>query len=453
MKRNLLIIEDETSVAKQLKWGLSSDYDITIASDTTRAKELIATGVFPVATLDLGLPPHPDTPREGFALLEELPRFSTRTKVIVITGNTEKEYAMKSIALGATDFYEKPIDLKLLKITLERAFIIADLEEENRKLQSMKTQGGSFCGMLGLSPAITKIFEQVEQASKTEYPVLITGKTGTGKEMVAQAVHSLSSRAKDPLIIINCAAIPENLLESELFGHEKGSFTGANKRQIGKFELADNGTIFLDEIGELPLPLQGKLLRVLQESTIDRVGGATPIHLNVRILAATNIDLKQKVEEGAFREDLHFRLNVIPLALPDLKDRPEDILLLAQSFLHEEALKLKKKNVLFSPAAFAQLTSYDWPGNVRELKNRIQRALATAKENSILPEHLGLDSDEHTNSIPPIRTLKEARERAEKAAVLRSLSLCNNNISQAAKFLEVSRPTLHDLIKKYEIST
>jgi two-component system NtrC family response regulator len=451
MKKKLLIIEDENSVAKQLRWGLDKEYAITIASDAEQAKPLLASGVFPVATLDLGLPPHPDTSQQGFALLEEIGSLTPHTKVIVITGNAEDENAIKAIALGATDFYTKPIDLKILKTILIRTFRIHELEEANRQLQ--RSQTGSLCGMLGISPIMNILFEHLRHAGKTDYPVLITGNTGTGKEMAAKAVHTLSRRADRPLIIINCGAIPENLLESELFGHERGAFTGAIGRQIGKFELADGGTIFLDEIGELPMLLQVKILRFLQESTIERLGGTKTIQLNVRFIAATNIDLEKAVKQKTFREDLFYRLNVVPLRIPDLQERREDILLLAHNFLREESQKLRRGQLSFAPSAMGALTIHTWPGNVRELQNRIRRALGTTMDNVLTPADLGLENTSLNVEEQKLSTLKEARETAEKNAVRRALALSGNNISQAAKLLEVSRPTLHDLLKKHQIRT
>ncbi|MGD9360297.1 MAG: sigma 54-interacting transcriptional regulator, partial [Desulfobacterales bacterium] len=351
MKKKLLIIEDENSVAKQLRWGLDKEYEITTVSDADQARPLLASGVFPVATLDLGLPPYPDTPQQGLELLEEIASIAPHTRVIVITGNAEEENAVKAIALGAADFCAKPIDLKLLKIILSRTFKIYELEEANRRLQQQAIQSGSLCGILGVSPVMEDMFKRIKHISKTDYPVLITGDTGTGKEMAASAVHSLSQRAEKPLVIINCGAIPDNLLESELFGHEKGAFTGAAGRKIGKFEQADQGTIFLDEIGELPLPLQVKILRFLQESTIERLGGTKTITLNVRIIAATNINLEEAVKQGTFRDDLYYRLNVVPLRIPNLNERSEDTLLLAHSFLQEETRNLQREQTSFSPAA------------------------------------------------------------------------------------------------------
>ncbi|MGD8664080.1 MAG: PEP-CTERM-box response regulator transcription factor [Desulfobacterales bacterium] len=453
MKKKLLIIEDENSVAKQLRWGLDKEYEITTVSDADQARPLLASGVFPVATLDLGLPPYPDTPQQGLELLEEIASIAPHTRVIVITGNAEEENAVKAIALGAADFCAKPIDLKLLKIILSRTFKIYELEEANRRLQQQAIQSGSLCGILGVSPVMEDMFKRIKHISKTDYPVLITGDTGTGKEMAASAVHSLSQRAEKPLVIINCGAIPDNLLESELFGHEKGAFTGAAGRKIGKFEQADQGTIFLDEIGELPLPLQVKILRFLQESTIERLGGTKTITLNVRIIAATNINLEEAVKQGTFRDDLYYRLNVVPLRIPNLNERSEDTLLLAHSFLQEETRNLQREQTSFSPAAIAALAAHDWPGNIRELQNRIRRALGTTMDRVITPVDLGLEDISLKQETQKLDTLKEARETAEKNAVHRALALSGNNISQAAKLLEISRPTLHDLLKKHGIST
>lgn len=452
MKKKLLVIEDENSVAKQLRWGLDTEYEITIASDAKQAKPLLASGIFPVATLDLGLPPYPDTPQQGFALLEEIASLAPHTRIIVITGNAEDENAIKAIALGADDFYAKPIDLKILKIILSRTFRIHELEEANRRLVCHSNQSGSLCGMLGISPVMHKVFDRLRNASKTDYPVLITGNTGTGKEIAAHAIHNLSQRAEKPLIIINCGAIPENLLESELFGHEKGAFTGAAGRQIGKFEQADGGTIFLDEIGELPMPLQVKILRVLQESTIERLGGTKTLHLDVRVISATNINLEEAVQHKTFREDLFYRLNVVPLRIPDLKDRPEDVLLLAHYFLKEESRIMQRPGTSFSPAAIAALATHDWPGNVRELQNRVRRALGTTMDKCIYPSDFGLEKNPADHNDVKLPSLREAREAAEQKAVHQALALCGNNISQAAKLLEISRPTLHDLLNKYDIN-
>ena len=453
MKKKLLIIEDEKSVAKQLRWGLDKEYDITIATDAEQAKPLLRSGAFPVVTLDLGLPPSPDTPEQGFALLKDISGLSHPIQVIVITGNAEEENAIKAIGLGASDFYAKPIDLTILKIILERTYRTYELEEANRQLAEQSSHSGSLCGMIGVSPAMIDVFNRLKQASQTNYPVLITGSTGTGKEMAAVALHDLSERAKQPLVIINCGAIPENLIESELFGHEKGAFTGASKRQLGKFEQANGGSIFLDEIGELPLHLQVKLLRVIQESTIDRLGGNQTITVDVRIIAATNINLELAVKDKTFREDLLYRLNVVPIRMPDLKERTEDVLVLAHHFLQAESRQLGRGQVSFSPDTLSALVGYHWPGNVRELLNRIRRALGTTAGNVLQPLDLELAKESSADKEEKLHTLKEARDRAEKNAVQKALGLSGNNISRAAKLLEISRPTLHDLLKRHEINT
>ncbi len=452
MNKKLLVIEDEKSVSKQLKWGLGKQYDITIVTDASAAWKMLNSGVFPVATLDLGLPPQPDSPEEGFKLLKKIQSSNLPTKIVIITGNAEEQNAIKAVHLGASDFCEKPLDLSLLKIILERTYRIFELEKSNRLLRQASLTEGSMHGMLGSSKTMQKLFGLLQNVSSTDYPVLITGQSGTGKERAAQAIHKLSSRKNHPFIIINCGAIPENLLESELFGHEKGAFTGAIGRKIGKFELADKGTCFLDEVGELPLQLQVKLLRMLQESTIERVGGTVTLKLDVRIITATNVNLEQAVKDGSFREDFFHRLNVIPVQLPPLHERGEDIFLLAHHFLREEAEKLKKRQMMFSSTAIASLAAHSWPGNVRELQNRIRRAISLSGNQILHPEDLGLTEKESEDSQFKILTLKEARDKAEKTAVLNALTLTDNNISKAAKILETSRPTLHDLIKKHSVS-
>ncbi len=451
MKRKLLVIEDEVSLAKQLKWGLGDTYEVMIAENVKKAEELLSTRAFPLATLDLGLPPSPDDPREGLRLLEKISLLSPYTKVVVITGNTEQGNAMRAIAAGAIDFCEKPIDLETLKVTLERAGRISKWEEANRKQK--EGDGDSepaFCGMIGTSPAMDQLFDTIRRVSDTDYPVLILGESGTGKEMVARALHTLSHRSQNPLVIINCGAIPENLLESELFGHEKGAFTGATGRKIGRFEQAAGGTIFLDEIGDMPLMLQVKLLRFLQEGTIERVGGKETLKLDVRVIAATHVHLETAVKEGRFREDLFYRLNVVPLEVPPLRDRKEDILLLAHYFIKEEAKKLKRGRIILSPSAAAALAAHTWPGNVRELQNALYRALATTRDGILTPSDLGLKEAEEAVDAQ-LLTIREAREAAEYRVIRRALSITQNNISKAAKLLEISRPTLHDLLKKHRM--
>ena len=452
MKRKLLIIEDELSLAKQLKWGLTDTYEVMISDNAKKAEELLGTQAFPLATLDLGLPPSPDDPKEGLRLLERVSALSPNTKVVVITGNTEQGNAMRAIAAGAVDFCEKPIDLETLKVILQRAARIHKWEAANRKQdQGDGSSDMAFCGMIGTSPAMDSLFDTIRRVSDTDYPVLVLGESGTGKEMVARALHQLSRRSEGPLIIINCGAIPENLLESELFGHEKGAFTGAANRKIGRFEQADGGTIFLDEIGDMPIMLQVKLLRFLQEGTIERVGGKETLKLDVRVIAATHVHLENAVKEGRFREDLFYRLNVVPLEVPPLRDRKEDILQLAHYFIGEESKKLKRGKITLSSAAAAAMAAHSWPGNVRELQNAIYRALATAQDGrNLKPSDLGLkEAEEAVDS--QLLTIREAREAAEYRVIRRALSITENNISKAAKLLAISRPTLHDLLKKHGI--
>ncbi len=453
MKKKLLVIEDESAVAKQLRWGLNKDYHVSIACDVPEAERLLKSDSFPVATLDLGLPPFPDNPSQGLFLLERMHEISPNTRVIVITGNDDRETAMKAVRLGAADFCSKPIDLKVLKVILERTFKLQELEEANRQLRNRVLEGENLCGILGMSEPMKRVFEAVRIAADTDFPVLVTGSTGTGKEMAAKAIHNLSKRSNKPLVIINCGAIPETLMESELFGHEKGAFTGATSAQIGRLEQADGGTVFLDEVGELPLAMQVKLLRFLQESTIERLGGRKTIKLDVRVLAATNKDLEKAVEKGEFRQDLYYRLNVLNISLPDLKDRHEDVILLAHRFLADEAKRLKRGRIGFSSDALSALLSHNWPGNVRELQNRIRRAIATAKNSRVTAQDLGLAHNlKEECAGRRLVTIKEARSQAEKRAIQMALAATGNNISKAAKLLEVSRPTLHDLLKKHGLA-
>ncbi|GBC62060.1 PEP-CTERM-box response regulator transcription f actor [Desulfonema ishimotonii] len=452
MKHKLLIVEDENSLAKQMKWGLSQTYEVIIANTVEQARQLLETGAFPVAVLDLGLPPAPDSPREGFGILASVPTISPHTKVIVVTGNAEQENAMKAIDLGAADFCAKPIDLEMLRVILKRTFKIHELEAANRKLRQACETGSAMCGMLGISPAMTRLSEVIRQVSPTDYPVLIRGESGTGKEMAARAIHLLSHREREPMIPINCGAIPGNLLESELFGHEKGAFTGAHQRKIGRLEQARKGTVLLDEIGDMPPELQIRLLRFLQEGTIERVGGTEILRPDVRIIAATHVNLEAAIEAGRFREDLFYRLNVVPVMIPPLRERQADILLIANHFIREEAQKLKRGQVRLSPAAATALTAHSWPGNIRELQNCIYRAMAISSAGVIRPADLGLPDVAEPSEMPrQLPTIKEARKAAEHQAILQALATTRHNISQAAKLLGISRPTLHDLLKKHGI--
>lgn len=450
--QRLLIIENKASDAKQLKRYLENDFDITFASEVKRAEAFLGSGLFPVAILNLDLHPSSDSPETGLRLLEKVPNLSPHTKMVVVTKLTQPDVAMKAIALSAMDCFTKPIDLNVLRHITRRAFHIHDLENANRQLLQQADHSTSLCGMIGVSETMQSLFKMIRKASAFQYSALITGESGTGKQMVAQALHELSPRSKNPFVIINCAAIQENLLESELFGHEKGAFTGAVSAKKGKFELADGGTILLDEIGELPLALQAKLLRCLQEGAIERVGGENTLSLDLCILAATNRNLKESVAQGIFREDLYFRLNVVPIVLPPLRERPEDIMALASHFLETEIKALGLPKTSFSTDAMAALSAYEWPGNVRELHNRIRRALAVAADQTLTARHLDLET--HIISDTPgenLLTLQQARQQAERYCIQQALWVAHNNISQAAKLMGISRPTLHDLLKKHDI--
>jgi len=450
--RKLLVIEDEPSVARQLQWGLGDKYAITVATDAEQVSLALATSTFPVVTLDLGLPPFPNNPTVGLRLLEE-GLIPAGTKIIVITGNAEEETAVRAVRLGVSDFCPKPVDLGDLEVLIARAFRMHEIEAAGERQQLASYKNDGFHGMLGTSAIMQTLFAKISRAAATDFSVLISGETGTGKEMIAQTVHRLSGRREKPFIVVNCGAIPEQLIESELFGHEKGAFTGAHCSRKGKFEEAHGGTIFLDEIGELPLAMQVKLLRTLQEATVERIGGRRPIPLSLRIVAATNADLEQAVAAGRFRRDLYYRLNVIPLTAPPLRVRQDDIAIMARHFIEQESKALRLARLTLSSAALAAMNGHLWPGNVRELKNAVRRALATVTGTVIRPADLGLRGPETSEGdAQGIDSLAETRGRAEAEAVRQALTLSGNNITQAARLLSVSRPTLHDLLKKHKIT-
>jgi len=447
--RKLLIIEDEPSVARQMQWGLEGKFSTTVAADIQQVTQALALSSFPVVTLDLGLPPFPNNPTIGLRILEEglLP---AGTKVIVITGNAEEETAVRAVRLGICDFCPKPVNLNELEVLIRSAFRMHEIEAVSEKQHLDVYQNNDFHGILGVSLVMQTLFQKIQRASATDFSILILGETGTGKEKISQVVHRLSQRGDKPFVIINCGAIPEHLMESELFGHEKGAFTGAHCTRKGKFEEANGGTIFLDEIGELPLSMQVKLLRTLQEQIVERVGGRGPIPLSVRFIAATNVNLDQAVAAGTFRQDLYYRLNVIPLTAPPLRERQEDIALLAKKFIEEESISLGLTRLSLSSASLSAINRHPWPGNVRELKNAVRRALATVSGTMIEPTDLGLTGSEvREGETKGIDSLAETRRQAEEVAVHQAMSLSGNNISQAARLLSVSRPTLHDLLKKY----
>ena len=443
----LLIVDDEEDIRTQMKWALAQDYQVFLAGDRGSAMEIVAKEQPPVVTLDLGLPPRPAHVEEGFAALAEMLSADSFIKVIIITGRGEKEHALKAVGEGAYDFLYKPVEIDELKVVLKRAFYIASLEREHHFLQK-QIGGEGFQGMLGGSSQMQEVFATVRKVATTDAPVLIMGESGTGKELVAQAIHRLSPRRENPFVVINCGAIPETLLESELFGHEKGSFTGAHIQRKGRIEAAKGGTLFLDEIGELSLGLQVKLLRYLQEQVIERIGGRDLIRVDARVITATNRDLKQAMKTGAFREDLYFRLAVVSIQMPLLHDREGDIFLLAKAFLSRYAEEAKRRITGFTNQAIRAIETYSWPGNVRELENRIKRAVIMSEGNKISPADLELGTlqvrDEYLN-------LKEAREALEKEMILKALAKTKDNVTRAAEALGISRPTLYELMEKLGI--
>jgi two-component system NtrC family response regulator len=447
-KQTVLIVDDEEGIRSQLKWALADTHDVLEATSGDQALELARKHKPLVILLDISL-----TPREGGAegmdLIEKFLEINSFCKIMMVTGHGQKDNALKAIRLGAYDFFNKPADLDQLKIIIARGAQVALLEKENSEMASELARVKSFENIIGDSESMHEVYNVIETVSSTDYTVLISGESGTGKELVSKAIHASSSRNECPFITINCGAIPENLLESELFGHEKGAFTDAHAQKLGKFELANTGTIFLDEIGELSLPLQVKLLRVLEDHTIERVGGRESINLDVRILAATNRDLMDEVKNGNFREDLYYRLSVIMIAMPPLKDRGDDILLLANTFLNRYASDNNKPNLSFSEVASRSIAGYDWPGNVRELENKIKRAVIMAQDKKIKPADLSLPSI--SSESGKMQTLQEVREGAEKICLSESLARNNWNISRVSRELGTSRTTLYDLIEKHNL--
>ena len=448
MKPALLIVDDDEEIRSQLTWALTGEYEVSVAADRLAAVELFHRHKPPVVLLDLGLPPRPADPDEGLATLAALLAVDPLTKVVVATGQSEKENALRAVGEGAYDFLCKPVDLDELKVILRRAHSMGCLEGEYRELQRALPANG-FEGMLGASVRMQTVFNSIRRVATTEAPVLILGESGTGKEVAALAIHRQSPRKEGPFVPINCGAIPESLLESELFGHEKGSFTGAHMQRKGRIETAHNGTLFLDEIGELPLALQVKLLRFLQERVIERVGGRTPIEVDTRVVAATNVDLKKAMVDGTFREDLYYRLAVVSIELPPLRDRQEDTVVLAKSFLNRFAAGTGRAALQFSQSALRALQQYQWPGNVRELENRIKRGLIMAEGRLVTPADLELGGD---NLGGRLRTWKDARETAEREVVVAALKRHNWKIAPAANELDISRPTLYELMEKLKIT-
>jgi two-component system NtrC family response regulator len=447
MKPTLLMVDDDEDIRSQLNWALLDEYDVLQAGDRTSAVDLFTQKKPLVAVLDLGLPPKPAEPEEGLATLAEFLAVDPLAKVIIVTGQGEKANALKAIGDGAYDLLMKPVELEELKVILRRAFYVARLEREYRQMQQAVSQEG-FEGMLGTSLGMQKVFNTIRRVATSDASVLILGESGTGKEVVAQAIHKKSRRAQGAFVPINCGAIPETLLESELFGHEKGAFTGAHVQRKGRIETASGGTLFLDEIGELPAALQVKLLRFLQEQVIERVGGRSGIDVDTRVVAATNVDLKKAMAEGRFREDLYYRLAVVTVDLPPLRERQEDVLILAKFFLRRFGAENNRSSLTLNPSAQRALQQHRWPGNVRELENRVKRGVIMAEGRQVTPEDLEL-----VDGFAPMKvtTLKEARETAERQCVLSALQRHRWKIAPAAEELEISRPTLYELMEKLGI--
>jgi two-component system, NtrC family, response regulator len=445
-RRNLLIVEDDPALQKQMCWAFDQ-YATIVASDREAAVASVRRHEPAVVTMDLGLPPHPDDPTEGLQLLEEVHALAPDTKVIVLTGQNDRANALKAIALGAYDFCEKPFEPTLLGLMLERAFRVHDLQEENRRLQAAQ-QIPAMAGLVTRDPGMQKICRTVEKIAPTSATLLIIGESGTGKELLARALHELSPRKGNRFVAINCAAIPETLLESELFGYEKGAFTGAAKQTLGKLETANGGTLFLDEIGDLPLSLQAKLLRFLQERVIERIGGRQEIPIDVRIVCATHQNLKELTAAGKFREDLYYRLAEIVLEVPPLRVRNGDAALLAHGFVRHFAAEQKRGSMTLTPDAVAAIEAHPWPGNVRELENVIRRAVIMAESSSIGAGDIGVAPESAEGESSQLN-LRQVREEAEKQAVLRALGRVNGNLSKAADLLGVSRPTLYELIHRF----
>jgi two-component system NtrC family response regulator len=443
----LLVIEDDEGLQRQLKWSYE-DWQVILSGDRGSALAAVREHAPDVVTLDLGLPPDPDGVSEGFATLEAILAARPGTKVIVASGHDARESARRAIALGAFDFYNKPLDIDELGLIVRRAYHVAALETENRRLAdaaAVVTANRVLGGMVTAAPEMLKVARMVERVASANVSVMLLGASGTGKELLARGLHKASARAKAPFVAINCAAIPDTLLESELFGYERGAFTGAVKTQEGKIELAQGGTLFLDEVGDIPLPLQVKLLRFLQERVIERVGGRKSIPVDVRIVCATHQDLEVMIGDGRFREDLWYRLAEIVVRIPGLKERPGDAALLGRYFMALYARENGRQFQGFTADAIAALADWHWPGNVRELENRVKRAVIMAETSRISAADLDLVNTGDEAAL----SLKRAREMADRQAIRRALVRCDGNMSSAAKLLGISRPTLYDLVKQY----
>jgi two-component system NtrC family response regulator len=445
-KQKLLVVEDDPGLQSQLRWCFEN-FEVLVADNREAALTELRRHEPVVVLQDLGLPPDAEGVSEGFATLEETLSIAPQTKVIVVTGHGDQENALKAVSLGAYDFYQKPVETETLQLIVDRAYQMAELESENRRLLSQESRS-PLDGIIAVSPKMLEVCRMIEKVAPTTATTLLLGESGTGKELLARALHSLSDRVDKPFVAINCAAIPENLLESELFGHEKGSFTGAVKQTLGKVEVADGGTLFLDELGDMPLGLQAKLLRFLQERVIERVGGREEISVDVRVVCATNQNLDTAIAEGRFREDLYYRVSEITIPIPPLRERTGGRLILARTLLEKFAAKHNRSFRGFTTEAQNAIQSYQWPGNVREMENKIKGAVIMAEGKYVTPEDMSLESVE---SRPPSLNLREVRKEAEGQAIRRALVHASGNISRAAKLLGITRPTLYDMLEKYAI--
>lgn len=445
-KKHLLIIEDDPGLQKQLRWSFDA-YEVLVAGDRESALAQVRRHEPAVVTMDLGLPPDPDGASEGLATLKQILALAPDTKLIVLTGNQDHSNAVKAIGMGAYDFHQKPFDPEMLGLVIERAFYLHALQQENRGL--LRNQADSpLSGIISRDPGLLKVCRIVEKVAPSDATVMLLGDSGTGKEVLAKALHQLSARQGKRFMAINCAAIPENLLESELFGYEKGAFTGAAKQTLGKIELANGGTFFLDEVGDLPMSLQAKLLRFLQERVIERIGGRVEIPVDVRIVCATHQNLKELIVAGRFREDLYYRLSEIVVTIPPLRDRVGDAALLAHHFKNKFSAQEGRSSLNFSQEALAAIESYPWPGNVRELENCIKRAVIMADGPQISADDLGLQASVAMEE--PIN-LRQVREEAEYKALVKALARVDGNVVKAAELLGISRPTIYDLMSRHGV--
>ncbi|UAB77029.1 PEP-CTERM-box response regulator transcription factor [Erythrobacter sp. SCSIO 43205] len=445
----LLVVEDDEGLQAQLKWAYE-DFDVVIAGDRDSAIAALRSEMPAVVTLDLGLPPDPDGTTEGFAVLDAIMALKPDTKVIVASGHGARESALQAIERGAYDFYQKPVDIEQLGLIVRRAFNLHKIEDENRRLVAHASEDKTVLGRLITgAPEMVKVARTIERVASTNVSVMLLGASGTGKELLAQGLHDASNRRDKPFVAINCAAIPENLLESELFGHEKGAFTGAVKTTEGKIESANGGTLFLDEVGDIPLPLQVKLLRFLQERTIERIGGRKTIAVDTRIVCATHQNLEAMITEGTFREDLFYRLAEIVVRIPGLAERHGDAVLLGKAFLKRFAAEMNPAVTGFAPDALRAIDGHDWPGNVRELENRVKRAVIMADGKLVAAADLDFEGDEDEDE--EVLNLKSAREQSDRRVIRHALARSEGNISSTAKLLGISRPTLYDLLKQYDL--